>query len=183
MRFLRQSLVGLLLASMALALLVYAGQIIRGAIQVRMSNERPAPAPRERVFAVNVITAKMQVVTPVLQAFGQVQSRRVLEIRAPAGGRVVALAESFEEGGVVRGGEVLVEIDPADAEAAFARAESDVLDARAEARDAKRGLVLAGDELEAARDSAELRAQALKRQTDLRTRGVGTAAAVESNVP
>jgi len=165
---------------MALALLVYAGQIIRGAIQVRMSNERPAPAPRERVFAVNVITAKMQVVTPVLQAFGQVQSRRVLEIRAPAGGRVVALAESFEEGGVVRGGEVLVEIDPADAEAAFARAESDVLDARAEARDAKRGLVLAGDELEAARDSAELRAQALKRQTDLRTRGVGTAAAVET---
>ncbi|MCF6233173.1 MAG: HlyD family efflux transporter periplasmic adaptor subunit [Rhodobacteraceae bacterium] len=180
MRFLRHSLIGLLLASLTLALLVYAGQIIRGAVQVRMNNERPAPVARERVFAVNAITAKMQTTTPVLQAFGQIQSRRTLEIRAPAGGRIVTLARSFEEGGVVRAGEVLVQIDPADAKAALARAESDVLDARAEARDGARGLVLAGDELEAARDQADLRGRAHQRQLDLRERGVGTAATVET---
>ncbi len=180
MRFLRQSLVGVLLASMTLALLVYAGQIIRGAIQVRMSNERPAPVAKERVFAVNAITAEIQTIAPVLQAFGQIQSRRTLEIHAPAGGRIVTLAGSFEEGGVVRAGEVLVQIDPADAKAAFQRAESDVSDARAEVRDAERGLVLAGDELGAARDQAELRGRANQRQADLRERGVGTAAAAET---
>lgn len=169
-----------MLASLTLALLVWAGQIISTAVQVRMNNERPARAPKERVFAVNVITAEMQVITPVLQAFGQVNSRRTLEIRAPAGGRVITLANSFEEGGVVRNGEVLVQIDPADADAAFKRAESDVEDARAEARDADRGVALAGDELTAAQDQAALRMRALRRQKDLRTRGVGTAAAVEN---
>ena len=180
MRFLRQSLVGLLLAFMTLALLVYAGQIIRGAVQLRLSNERPAPVARERVFAVNAITAELQAITPVLQAFGQVQSRRTLEIRAPAGGRIITLTDSFEEGGIVRAGEVLAQIDPADARAAFQRAESDVSDARAEGRDGARGLVLAKDELAAAREQADLRTRAQQRQKDLRSRGVGTAAAVET---
>ncbi len=180
MRFLRQSLMGVLLASLTLALLIYAAQIIGQAVQVRMSNERPPPAPRERVFAVNVITAEMQVITPVLQAFGQVQSRRTLEIRAPAGGRVISLSPSFEDGGVVRAGDILVQIDPADQSAALQRAESDMLDARAEERAAGRALVLARDELEAARDQAALRARALRRQLDLRARGVGTAATVET---
>ena len=180
MRFLRQSLVGVLLASLTLALLIYAGQLVISAVQVRMSNERPAPQVKERVFAVNVVTAKMQEIIPVLQAFGQIQSRRTLEIRAPAGGRVIELASSFEEGGVVQAGDVLVRIDPADPQAALDRAESDVLDARAEERDAERGLVLARDELEAARDQAALRARALQRQVDLQERGVGTAATVET---
>lgn len=180
MRFLRQSLVGVLLASMTLALLIYAGQIVMSAVQVRMSNERPAPEPRERVFAVSVTTARPETITPVMQAFGQVQSRRTLEIRAPVGGRVIALAANFEEGGVVRAGDILVRIDPADAKAALAKARNDVLDAQAEQRDAERSLALARDELEAAREQAALRAKALGRQVDLQARGVGTAAAVEN---
>ncbi len=180
MRFLRQSLVGVLLASLTLALLIYAGQLVMSAVQTRMSNERPAPEAKERVFAVNVTMAKMQEITPVLQAFGQVHSRRTLEIRAPAGGRVIWLAERFEEGGVVRAGDVLARIDPAGTEAALARVESDILDAHAEKRDAERGLGLARDELEAALDQAALRDRAHKRQVDLRERGVGTAASVET---
>lgn len=180
MRFLRQSLVGVFLASLTLALLIYAGQLVMSAVQVRVSNERPAPQAKERVFAVSVIRAEMQVVTPILEAFGQVQSRRTLEIRAPGAGRVIELAPSFEEGGVVRAGDVLVRIDPADAKAALERAESDVLDARAEARDADRSLVLARDELASAQEQAALRARAHKRQLDLQARGVGTAAAGET---
>lgn len=180
MRFLRQSLVGVLLASLTLALLIYAGQLVVSAVQTRMSNERPAPEAKERVFAVNVTLAKKQEVTPILQAFGQIHSRRTLEIRAPAGGRVVWLAERFEEGGVVAAGDVLARIDPASTEATLARVESDVLDAQAETRDAERAVGLATDELEAARDQAALRDRAHKRQVDLRDRGVGTAATVET---
>lgn len=179
MRFLRQSLVGLFLASVALALLLYAGQIIGSAVQTRMSEEKRPPQARERVFAVNVLRAKPETLNPVLQAFGQVQSRRTLELRTPVGGRVLMLSEHFEEGGVVSAGDVLVQIDPADAQAALDRIKSDVLDAKAEGRDAQRALLLAGDDLKAAQDQAELRLHAFDRQTDLKTRGVGTASQVE----
>lgn len=180
MRFLRQSLVGLFLVSLTAALLIYAGQLVFSAVEDRMGAENRVPPGRERVFAVNVVTAELGTVTPVLEAFGEVQSRRTLELRAAHGGRVVELSEDFVEGGSVRAGEVLALIDPADAQAALDRTESDLLDARAEERDAERGLALARDELAAAEDQAALRVKALQRQRDLEERGVGTAAAVEA---
>lgn len=180
MRFLRQSLVGVFLASLTLALLIYAGQLVLGAVQTRLADEKRAPQARERIFAVNVQTAELDTITPVLEAFGQVSSRRTLELRAAAGGRIIALAESFEEGGSVTEGDVLVRIDPADAQSALDRANSDFLDSKAEERDAGRALILAGDELQAAVDQSDLRARALKRQMDLQDRGVGTAAAAET---
>ncbi|GGH35092.1 RND family efflux transporter, MFP subunit [Cribrihabitans marinus] len=180
MRFLRQVLVGVFLASLTLALLIYAGQLVLGAVQQRMADENREPEARERIFAVNLVTAETGTVTPILQAFGQVQSRRTLELRAAAGGRVIELAEAFEEGGEVSAGQLLLRIDPADAQSALDRAESDLLDAQAEERDAERSLDLARDELQATEDQATLRAQALQRQRDLVERGVGTAAAVET---
>ncbi len=179
MRFLRQSLTGVFLASLTLALLVYAGQIVVGAVQTRMAQEGRASAPRERVFAVNVVPATYETVTPILEAFGQIQSRRTLELRAATSGRIVWLSEDFVEGGAVGAGEDLVHIDPADSEAALERTASDLLDAQAEVRDADRSLLLASDELAAAQDQAELRDRAFKRQQDLAQRGVGTAASVE----
>lgn len=179
MVFLRQSVVGLFLLALTLGLLVYAGSLIQGAVTERLAQEPRVPEARERVFAVNVVDARPETVTPVLTAFGEVRSRRTLELRAATSGRVVELAETFVEGGEVRAGEVLARIDPADAEAALARAESDLLDARAEAREAERALALARDELEAARAQADLRQRALARQRDLEARGVGTAATVE----
>lgn len=179
MRFLRQSLVGVFLASLTLALLVYAISLVMSAVQARMNDDKAPPQARERVFAVNVTEARIETIAPVMQAFGQVQSRRTLELRTAMGGRVVALAESFEEGGEVRAGEVLVQIDPADAQSALDRLQSDLLDAQAETRDAERALILARDELVAAQDQSELRERAFKRQEDLQGRGVGTAAAAE----
>ncbi|WP_171175702.1 efflux RND transporter periplasmic adaptor subunit [Ruegeria sp. HKCCD8929] len=179
MRFLRQSLVGVFLASLTLALLIYAAQLVMGAVQEFMAQDNRQPESRERIFTVNVQTAELRTVTPYLEAFGEVQSRRRLELRAAIGGRVVALSEDFEEGGAVTAGEVLVELDPADAQSALDRAKSDLLDAQVEERDAERSLLLAQDELKAARDQSELRERALKRQQDLAERGVGTAAAVE----
>lgn len=180
MRFLRQSLIGFFLAALTLGLLAYAASIVRDALTARMSEERRAPPARERVFAVGVVAAKAGPETPVLETFGEVQSRRSLELRAAASGRVVWLAEGFEDGGRVSQGDVLMRIDPADAEAAVERAEVDLQDARAELVDAERSLVLAKDETLAAVEQAELQDKAFQRQTDLAARGVGTAAAVET---
>lgn len=179
MRFLRQSLVGVFLASLTLALLLYAGSLVFGAVQTRMSTEKGPAVARERVFTVNIVTAQADTIVPVMQAFGQVQSRRTLELRTAVGGRILGLSEHFVEGGSVAQGDVLVRIDPANAQSALDRMQSDVLDSEAEGRDAERALLLARDELVAAQDQTTLRERAFKRQQDLQTRGVGTAASVE----
>ncbi|KAE9632628.1 efflux RND transporter periplasmic adaptor subunit [Parasedimentitalea maritima] len=179
MRFLRQSLTGIFLASACLALLLYAGQLVFGAVQQRMNTEHKPPAPRERIFAVNLVTAELKNVAPELIAFGKVESRRRLELRTPVAGRVITLAEGFEEGGAVVAGQLLVQINPADAQSALDRAEADMQDANAEEREAGRALGLAQDELAATQDQAQLRQRAFQRQIDLKERGVGTAATVE----
>ncbi|WP_299563490.1 HlyD family efflux transporter periplasmic adaptor subunit [uncultured Sulfitobacter sp.] len=180
MRFLRQSMIGLFLAAATLGLLVWSVQMIGSALQTRMADAPEPPPARERVFTVNVTEARMSRATPVLESFGEIASRRMLELRAAGGGRVVALAPGFEDGGVVAQGDVLVRIDPADAQSAVARAQSDLADAQAEQRDAVRALDLARDELTAAQQQAELRERAYRRQIDLADRGVGTTTATET---
>ncbi|WP_319826191.1 efflux RND transporter periplasmic adaptor subunit [Thalassovita sp.] len=180
MRFLRQSLTGLFLVAVTLGLLVYAGALVRDAIEARMSREAKAPQQRERVFAVSVVTAVPLTVRPVLTAFGEVQSRRTLEIRAALRGTVIELAEGFVEGGQVRAGQVLARIDPADAEAALERARADHTDAELEGRDAVRALELARDELAATEEQAALRERSFRRAQDLAARGVATDATVET---
>ncbi|NBB97707.1 MAG: efflux RND transporter periplasmic adaptor subunit, partial [Alphaproteobacteria bacterium] len=112
--------------------------------------------------------------------YGEVRSLRTLEIRAKTSGTLTQLSEDFEEGGVVEKGQLLVQVDPSDAQSALNLAKSDLLDAQAEVRDAERALEIARDELESAREQAALRERAYQRQLDLEDRGVGTAAAVET---
>lgn len=180
MRFLRQSLLGLMWTFLALALLAFAGDTVMSALQQRMASKPRAVEPRERVFAVNVVEARLQRHVPVLEAFGEVQSRRQLELRTAVQGRVVKLADAFENGGEVRAGDLLVELDPADTQAALDRVQSDLRDADAERRDATRSLELARDDLNAGEEQLDLRQKAFNRQLDLQARGVTTAAAVET---
>ncbi|MGJ5618231.1 efflux RND transporter periplasmic adaptor subunit [Sulfitobacter sp. MF3-043] len=180
MRFLRQSMIGLFLAAVSLGLLVFAGYLISGAVQERISDETVTPPARERVFAVNVRIAVAEDVVPILETFGEVNSRRLLELRASGGGEIIEIADGFEDGGKVRAGQVLVRLDPADMQSSVDRAASDVADAEAEVRDAARALELARDELIAAEEQAQLRARAFQRQSDLAERGVGTAIATET---
>ncbi len=180
MRFLRQSLSGLFLLALTLGLLVYAGHTMVSAFQERAAEELRGPERQEREFSASLVTAQARTVTPILTAYGEVQSRRTLELRAKTAGTIVELAENFENGGVVTAGERLALIDPTAAQFALSRAESELVDAQAEERDAKRALELAEDELTASIDQSDLRQKAFQRQLDLESRGVGTAAAVET---
>ncbi len=180
MRFFRQGLLGLFLLSLTLGILAYAGQTLRLAVEARMAREARVPERRERVFAVRVIRPEAETVAPTLTAFGRIESRRTLEIRAQTAGIITNLAPGFVEGGTVAEGQLLAQIDPADAEAALARARTDLADARAEERAAARALALARDELAAREEQAEIQARALARQRDLESRGVGTLTAIEA---
>lgn len=180
MRFLRQGLIGLFLASLVLGLLAYAGQTIVSAVQERMARELHVPERKERAFAVRTVRAIEAEITPTLTAYGQIESRRTLEIRTQATGIITELAPEFIEGGVVRAGQFLARIDPADAQSAQERARTDLMDTRAEAREAARAVELARDELAARREQADIQERTLARQRDLEARGVGTLTAVES---
>lgn len=179
MRFLRQSLTGLFLLSLTLGLLAYAGQTVMSALEARLNRATETPERRERVFAVRTTLASEATIMPSLTAFGRIESRRTLEIRAQATGVITELSPDFIEGGEVEAGQFLARIDPADAQSALERARTDLMDARAEEREAARALILAQDELAARRDQAELQDRALARQRDLESRGVGTLTAVE----
>ncbi|MEL6586432.1 MAG: biotin/lipoyl-binding protein, partial [Pseudomonadota bacterium] len=180
MRFLGNSLLALFLTAMTLGLLAWAGQTMYTATRTFMEDDSSGRPARERVLNVNVIDAVPSEITPVLTAFGEIEARSVLEVRAPVAGRVVDLAPDFQEGGSVAQGDVLLSIDPTQAETAIAVAQADLRGAQAEVRDAARGLELAQAELAGARVQRDLQAQALQRQRDLDARNVGTAAAVEA---
>lgn len=180
MRLLRRSLIGLFLVSATFALLAMAGFVMVSAFQTRMAApDRPRMA-EERVFTVNVLTARSETIAPVLTTFGEVRSRRTLELRAPVAGRIIELAEGFEDGARVEAGQLLIRIDPADAQAAVDIARSELARAEAELREADAALDLAADDLAAAVEQARLRVTALERQRNLQDRGVGTDAAVET---
>ena len=180
MRFLQRSLVGLFLAAATLAILGVAFTMVRGAIQAQMSEEPRRRPAIEQVLTVNAISVEMTTITPELTVFGEVQARRTLDIRPSATGRVIAMSENFQSGGIVKDGEVLLQLDRSDAQSALDRVRADMQDAQDELQDAQRSLTLAQDELDAAAEQARLRQVALTRQRDLQQRGVGTAAAVES---
>lgn len=180
MRFLFRSLSGLFLLALTAGLLaVGVGELRDAARAMAEDSGRSFPA-RERVFAVNVVTIDPQTVEPVLEAFGEVRSRRTLDLRPEVSGAVVMLSDAFVDGGRVSAGDVLLQVDPANAESDLALARAELNEARAELAEAERALVLSRDELAAAEDMVILQDRALARQRDLVERGVGTDAAVEA---
>ncbi|MEM9343327.1 MAG: HlyD family efflux transporter periplasmic adaptor subunit [Pseudomonadota bacterium] len=180
MRFLRRSLMGLFLLAVTVSLLGLAGNTVRSAIQDRLSEEAPNRPQRERVFAANVVTVEPQTIAPVITTFGEIGSRRTLELRASAAGEIVWRSDMFENGAEVSAGDPLIRIDAQDAMGRRDSAQADLSEAEADVRDARRDIELSKAEVEAAEDQVALRQRALTRQLDLQERGVGSAAAVEA---
>ena len=180
MRFLRKSLMGLFLVGATLAIFAFAFVMVRSAIENKDDGQRRGGGQRERTFAVNVVPFQAGQQIPVLKVFGEIQSQRSLDLRAAVSGAVIDLHPNFQNGGQVQEGDILLQIDPSNAETGLALVQADMADAQADMREATRALELASDEVSAAKEQAALRLKALKRQNDLIERGVGTAASVET---
>lgn len=176
MRFAFRSLLGLVHLTAAAAFLLVAGLWLRDALETRQAGPAPAEGARERIFAANVLRLEPATVAPTLTAYGTVRSRKTLELRSAAEGTVIEIHPNLVEGGAVAAGDILVRLDPRDAEAARDLSSSDLDSARLEKAEAERALVLARDDLAAAEVQADLRGQALARLEDLATKGLGTAA-------
>ena len=100
----RRSLAGLFLFALTLGLLAVGGNTIYSALQDKWAKESKQKPHQERVFSVNVITAKAVNLVPVMTAFGEIRSQRTLDIRAASTGMIINLAPEFVEGGTVKSG-------------------------------------------------------------------------------
>ncbi|MEM9853337.1 MAG: HlyD family efflux transporter periplasmic adaptor subunit [Pseudomonadota bacterium] len=180
MRFLRRSLTGLFLFSLTLGLVAFGLGQMRDAARAMAEDEGRSFPARERSFAVNVVAFEPGTIAPTLDAFGEIRSRRSLDLRSEVQGSVIYLAPSFVDGGRVMQGDKLLQIDPANAESALALAQAELSEAEAEVKEAERALLLSRDELAAAEETVTLQERALARQEDLVARGVGTEAALEA---
>ena len=180
MRFLGRSLTGLLLFAVTLGLLGLSALTVGNALRGNGDGGGPGRPAAERVVAAPVVAIVPGPVTPVITAFGRVEARRTLELRSPQAGTVIWVAENFRNGLLVTEGEVLVRLDPAEAQEALALAEADLAEARAAVSEAAMTLALAAEDLAAAQVQADLRRQALLRQQDIAARGAGSPQAVET---
>ncbi len=180
MRFLQRSLMGLFLLALTLGILAIAGLSLRDAVRERLAQKPPAFKARERVYAVNVLTARRQSATPVIKTFGEIRSRRILDVRAPVAGTVIELGQNFVEGGRVAKGDLLLRLDPSDALSALASVRTDQSAAKDELRQAQDALLLARDDVAGAEAQRALRKAALVRKRALAKRGAGTEAAVQT---
>ncbi|MEM7721076.1 MAG: HlyD family efflux transporter periplasmic adaptor subunit [Pseudomonadota bacterium] len=179
MRFFSRALVGLFLVALTVGLLAMAGNTVWSALQVRWADDGGARPARERVFSAEVVPLQFGPEQPILTAFGEVRSRRTLELRAPVEGTVIDLAPGFEDGGAVAAGQMLLRIDPAEAQSARDTAAADLREAENDVTEAQAAVGLAIEDVASARRQAELRARALSRQEDIFERGVVSAATLE----
>lgn len=180
MRFMTRSLLGLFLLALTIGLLGAAGFVAKSALDERRAEKARPRQAEERVIAANVVALEFERITPVLTAYGEVQSTRRLELRAATGGTILELAPDFEDGAPVTKGELLVRLDPAEATAARDSAKANLSDARASLAEAIRALDIARDDLAAAQKQAELREQAFSRQQQIDARGLGRATDTET---
>jgi multidrug efflux pump subunit AcrA (membrane-fusion protein) len=181
MRFFNRAILGLSLMAITLGLFAVAGYTVIQALNTRMADDgRPGGPPRERVFSAEIGPMQFATHTPVLTTFGQVETRHALDLRAPIDGRITDLADNFENGGIVRAGQILFEIDPSEAQSARDTAAADLEAAQNDMAEAEGAITLALQDIEAAENQATLQARAFDRQQDLFDRGVGSIAALEN---
>ncbi|MES0880694.1 efflux RND transporter periplasmic adaptor subunit [Roseibium sp. SCP14] len=178
MRFLMRGLIGLALMAIMFGFAGFGALRLYEAMTAEETvRHRPA---RERSYSVNVAELTPATVSPVTTAYGQIESWRTLQLRASSEGRLVDVASKFRDGAAVAKGELLLRIDPANAEFQYLDAEAALADAEAQKAEAEEAIVGAEQELEAARRQLDLRRQALERQTQLKDKGYSTAVQVET---
>jgi hypothetical protein len=180
MRFIGRSLFGLFLIALTFGLLATSVGLVYTSFQERSAKQGNKRPQKERVFSAHVMEAKASKIQPEIDAFGEIQSKRALDIRIPVGGTIVYLSPNFVEGGKVTKDEILVTTDATDFEDKVTLAKADLDEAKDSEIEAKNALSLAFDDLAAAVKQSDLRNQALKRKEGLTDRGVVTEASLES---
>lgn len=179
MRLISRVVSGILIASISLGLLGFAGWRVYSAATADSSDRRTPARKHEIEYPVSTAKFEPRDVTPVLTAYGQVRAWSPLEVRAPADGPTTEVSENFRDGRFVAAGELLFRIDPEAAERRVMDAETAFVQARTELIEAKSALnFLIADE-KVARNQLEVRKADRSRKEQLFKKQIVTAAVLE----
>ena len=133
----------------------------------------------ERARPIAAATVRIADVQPSISAYGEVVAQRDVELRALVAGPVVAVGENFVNGGTVRAGDLLVEIDPFEYRAAVTEAEASLAEARAQRAETEAELGAEAAGLVEERTQLALADRQLERRRDLLAKGSGAEKSVD----
>lgn len=108
--------------------------------KIREQENRSLPAREETGLAPDV--AVIQVISSThsvtVEAFGSVEPRFEVALKAQVSGQVIEVADTFESGRIINKGDLMVALEDTDYRAALARAENDLASARVDLLEAER---------------------------------------------
>ena len=134
--------------------------------------EVAAKPARELVRTVAVVTVEYIDTRPSMRLYGSVVAGREADLRPLVAGRIVEIGDSFADGGILRTGDLVIAIDPFDAQADVAEFRARVAETRARLSEIAADLAAAGELLDHDREQTEL----ARRDVERRERLQGTAA-------
>ena len=180
MNFLLRSFLGLIILSITLGFLIFGSFVLFEALKKRSEKSDNRRFQKERVFAVNVETLNKQIASPKILSYGEIYSKRMLEIRPLVSGRLDYVSEKFVEGGYVKSGDILFRLNQKDYLNELEIAEIDLEDTKAQLSEAISKLDYANLEFEVSESQLNLRKNALDRQTQLAESGLITSSQLEN---
>ena len=180
MNFLLRSFLGLIILSITLGFLIFGSFVLIEALKKRSEKSDNRRFQKERVFAVNVETLNKQIANPKILSYGEIYSKRMLEIRPLVSGRLDYVSEKFVEGGYVKSGDILFRLNQKDYLNELEIAEIDLEETKAQLSEAILKLDYANLEFEVSESQLNLRKNALDRQTQLAESGLITSSQLEN---
>jgi len=133
----------------------------------------PAP-PEERVWTVAAVFATLETVQPLIRAFGEVVTRREVELHPLVAGPVVEVGQNFVDGGFVQAGELLIAIETLDYETAIREIEAEIAETRGRIEEYQNERLGEEEKLEIFQEQRSLNRRDLERREKLLTSGTGT---------
>lgn len=131
-------------------------------------------AVKERVHHVETVTANRSTVAPTLVLYGKIVAGRKVELRPLVSGRVVKVGNNFADGGIVKKGDLLVEIDAFEYRIAVTEKKAQLTEATARLTELEAELKGEKSLIAQDREQLELRKRDVARREALMRRGAGT---------
>lgn len=128
----------------------------------------------EKIWPVRVVSSSIATVQLDLNFYGEIIAGRQVELRPLVGGSVVSVGPTFQDGGHVAAGDLLIAIDPFDYEATVAESAANLSEARARLRELEAELEAAKAMLERERMAETLRQRDVNRFAELKNRGAAS---------
>lgn len=129
---------------------------------------------RERVWIVSAMPVFLTSVQPMLRLYGEIVAGRKVDLRPLVAGRIVAVGAKFSAGGIVRTGDLLVQIDPFEYKSAVDERTAQLDEAKARLEEYLSELKAERRQIKGDKATLALRQRDALRKANLRARGSGS---------